>query len=158
MLQQPESNDVSRRRHGQRLDRLQRSRTWRGVFLPFSLMLTLLIVMIGIALSLRTAAQVAVLSDSMLTLLVLCPMVICMFPLVILMLILVTLAGRLQRISKSPLRRLESWTADMENHADRWLGRIDERTLQWAVNFAPFRRILGMFDVPSYESQDEKEP
>lgn len=157
MSQQSESNDVSRRQHGRQLDRLQRSRAWRSVFLPFSLMLTLLIVMIGISLSLRTAAQVAVLSDSMLTLLVLCPMVICMFPLVILMLMLVTLAGRLQRISKSPLRRLESWTAGMENHVDRWLGRIDERTLQWAVNFAPFRRILGMFDAPSYKSQDEGE-
>lgn len=158
MHQQPESNDVSRRQHGQRLDRLQRNRTRRSVFLPFSLMLAFLIVVIGIALSLRTAAQVAVLSDSMLTLLVLCPMVICMFPLVMLMLMLVTFAGRLQRISKSPLRRLESWTAGIENHADRWLGRIDERTLQWAVNFAPFRRILGMFDAPSYESQDEGEP
>ena len=158
MSQQSESGDVTRHQHGQQLDRLQRNRRWRGVFLPFGLMLMLLTVIIGMALSLRTAAQVAVLSDAMLTLLVLCPMVICMFPLVVLMLMLAAFAGRLQRISKSPLRRLESWAAVMENRADKWLGQVDERTLQWAVNFAPFRRILGMFDAPSYKSQDEGEP
>ena len=158
MNQQSEPNDVSRRQHERQLDRLQRNRARRSVFLPFALMLMLLAAIVGAALSLRTAAQVAVLSDAMFTLLVLCPMVICMFPLVILMLTLAIVAGRLQRISKSPLRRLESWTAALENHADKWLGRIDERALQWAVNFAPFRRVLGMFDAPPYQNQDEGEP
>ena len=157
MSQQSESNDVSRRRH-ERRDRLQRNRIRRGVFLPFGLTLTLLAVIVGAALSLPTAAQVAVLSDAMFTLLVLCPLVICMFPLVILMLTLAVVAGRLQRISKSPLRRLESWTAAVENRADKWLGRIDERALRWAVSFAPFRRLLGMFDAPPYQNQDEGEP
>ena len=157
MNQQSESNDVSRRQHEQ-LDQLQRNRARRAVFLPFGLMLMFLAVIVGAALSLPTAAQVAVLSDAMLTLLVLCPMVICMFPLVILMLTLAVAAGRLQRISKSPLRRLESWTAAVENHADKWLGRIDERALRWAVSFAPFRRLLGMFDAPPYQNQDEGEP
>ena len=136
-------------------ERLQRNRTRRAVFLPFALMTLLVAVILGVVFSLRTAAQVAVLSDSMLTALVLCPMVICMFPLMLLLLTLVALMGRLRRLAKSPLRRLESWTAAMEQGVEGWLGRIDERTLQWAVNLAPVRHILGIFEASSYESQDE---
>ena len=136
-------------------DRLQRGRIRRSVFLPFGLMLLLLTVILGLAFSLRTAAQVAVVSDVMLTALALCPLVICLFPIAILMLMLIAFMGRLQGLSKSPLRRLESWTAAMERRADKWLGRIDERTLQWAVSLAPVRQLLGIFDRPLYESQDE---
>lgn len=139
--------------HAER-DRLQRGRIRRSVFLPFGLMLLLLALILGVAFSLRTAAQVAVVSDMMLTALALCPLVICLFPIVILTLMMVAFMGRLQGLSRSPLRRLESWTAAMERRADKWLGRIDERTLQWAVNLAPIRQLLGIFDRP-LESQDE---
>ena len=136
-------------------DRLQRGRIRRSVFLPFGLMLLLLALILGVAFSLRTAAQVAVVSDMMLTALALCTLVICLFPIVVLTLTLAALMGRLQGLSRSPLRRLESWTAAVERRADKWLGRIDQRALQWAVNLAPVRQLLGIFDRPSYDSQDE---
>lgn len=139
--------------HAER-ERLQRGRIRRSVFLPFGLMLLLLALILGVAFSLRTAAQVAVVSDMMLTALALCPLVICLFPIAVLTLMLVAFMGRLQGLSRSPLRRLESWTAAMERRADKWLGRIDERTLQWAVNLVPIRQLLGIFDRP-LESQDE---
>jgi len=157
MSQQSEASGAARDQHVQQLERLQRNRRWRGVILPFALMSLLLMVLIGVVFSLRTAAQVAVLSDSMLTFLVLCPLTVCMFPLVIGMMTLVGLMGRLHHLPKSPLRRLEIWTAAIEGRVEGWLGRIDERTLQWAVNLAPFRYILGIFEPPSYESQDEGE-
>ena len=65
------------------LERSQRRRWWLSVVLPFALALAVVAVFVGIALSLRSPAQVAIMSNSLLTLLVLCPSVAVMFPMVI---------------------------------------------------------------------------
>lgn len=136
--------------------RAERRGVWLGVRLPFMIVAALLAAVIGMALSLRSPAQVALLSDSMLTLLVLCPLVICMFPLVILSLALVALLNRWQPRSRSPLRRLEAWTAMMERNIEAWLGGVDGRVLKWAVRLAPLRELLKTFDPPVDESSDEE--
>lgn len=136
--------------------RAERRGVWLGLRLPFMIVVALLAAVIGVALSLRSPAQVALLSDSMLTLLVLCPLVICMFPLVILSLSLVALLNRWQPKSRSPLRRLESWTAMIEGNIEAWLGGVDGRVLEWAVRLAPLRELLKTFDLPADKSSDEE--
>lgn len=126
-----------------------------GVVLPFSLVLVAVVGVIAAVLSLRSPAQVAVLSDSMLTVLVLCPLVICLFPLVILGLALVSSVSRWHAKTRSPLRRLEAWTAALEQNVEGWLGNVDERVLDWAVRLAPFRELLTTFDAPAAEPKDE---
>ena len=137
------------------LQRAERRRIWLTVLLPFIIALAIAVAIIGTVLSLRSPVQVSVLSDSMLTALALCPLVICMFPLVILSLVLVSLLNRWHPRSRSPLRRLEAWTALMEQNVDQWLGNVDERVLNWAVRFAPLRQLLTTFDAPTVESSDE---
>ena len=157
MSQQSQPQNDSREQHYQQLDAIQRRQTRRNIILPFLVLLAILAIIIGVVVSLRTPKQVAVLSDLMLTLFVLCPLVICMFPIVVLMLLLVAMMSRLHTKTKSPLRRLEQWTYTMEKKIESWASVIDGRVLNWAVRFAPIRRILTIFDEPSNESRDEGE-
>ncbi len=152
------SQESERREDSYRvLERAQRRRLWLSVVLPFGLALIVVAVFIGIALSLRSPAQVAIMSNSLLTLLVLCPSVIVMFPIVILCIVLVALMSRWPDRTRSPLRRIEGWTAMLEANSETWLGRIDEQVLNWAVRLAPMRQLLGMFDPLDDSIADEGE-
>ena len=155
MSQQFEPNAESRELRHRELAHAERRHVWLSIFLPFMIVLVIAIASIGTVLSLRSPVQVALLSDSMLTVLVLCPLVVCMFPLVILSLVLVTLVNRWHPKSRSPLRRLEAWTAMMEQNVEACLGNVDERVLNWAVRLAPFQHLLTTFDPPTVDSQDE---
>ena len=146
-----------RDRQYRELERVQRRRLWLSVLLPFAFVLAVAVAFVGIALSLKSPAQLAVLSNSMLTVLLLCPLVIIMFPLTILSFGLVALASRWWSKSRSPLRRLEAWTARMEGNVEAWLGQVDERILNWAVRLAPVREMLMAFEAPEEKSPDEGE-
>ena len=135
--------------------RAERRAVWLSVLLPFMVVLLIVVAIIGTVLSLRSPVQVALLSDSMLTVLVLCPLVLCMFPLVILSLVMVALLNRWHPKSRSPLRRLEAWTAMLEQNVEGWLENVDERVLNWALRLAPFRALLTIFDPPAIEPHDE---
>lgn len=155
MSQQAETGEDARERRQLAPGRAERRGVWLSVLLPFMFVLVIVIAITGTILSLRSPVQVAVLSDSMLTLLVLCPLVVCMFPFVILSLVLVALLNRWRPKSRSPLRRLEAWTAMMEQNVEGWLENVDERVLNWAVRLAPLRELLTAFDPPAVESSDE---
>lgn len=148
------SEDTRERRH-HALRRAERRRIWLSVVLPFLLVSVVTLAIIGTVLSLRSPIQVSLMSDAMVTVLALCPLVICMFPLVILSVTLVTLLNRWHPKSRSPLRRLEGWTALMEQNVEQWLGNVDERVLKWAVRLAPFRQLLTTFDPPVADSSEE---
>lgn len=139
------------------LERAQRRRIWLSVVLPFTLALVLVVVFIGVALSLRSPAQVSILSDSLFTLLVLCPSVVVMFPVVILGIALAALMSRWSDRTRSPLRRMELWTAMMEENVEDWLGQVDGQVLNWAVRLAPVRQLLGAFDSMADAETDEDE-
>ena len=146
-----------RDRQYRELERAQRRRLWLGVWLPFAIVLAVAVAFVGIALSLKSPAQVAILSNSMLTALLLCPLAIIMFPLMILSFALVALASRWQGKSRSPLRRLEAWTALMEDNVEGWLGQVDERVLNWTVRLAPVRQMLMAFEPPDANTPEEGE-
>ncbi|GEM_PF-952717 len=148
------SEDNSREQHYQQLDKQQRQLTRHYVLFPFIILLLLMVVILATMLSLRTPIQVAIVSDFLLTLFVLCPLVICLFPLVVLMLFLIGLMNRLHSGTKSPLRRIEQWTYKMEKRVESWTGLADSQVLNWAVRFAPIQSILTIFDQP--KSQDKE--
>ena len=137
------------------LERAQRRGLRLSVLLPFAFVLAVAVAFVGIALSLKSPMQLAILSDSMLTVLVLCPLVIIMFPLTLLSFALVALASRWWSKSRSPLRRLEAWTAHLEGNVDTWLGQVDERVLDWTVRLAPVRALLMAFEPPEATEGDE---
>lgn len=138
------------------LERAQQRRVWLSILLPIALVLVIVAVFIGIALSLRAPAQVAILSDAALTVLVLCPAVVVFFPLVIMSIALVALMSRWHSGSRSPLRRLEAWTALLESNIESWLGQVDGKVLDWAVRLAPVRELLRAFDAPADAGLEEE--
>ena len=144
-----------RDRQYRELERAQRRRLWLSVFLPFAFVLAVAVAFVGIALSLKSPAQLAILSNSMLTVLLLCPLVIIMFPLTIMSFALVALMSRWWNKSRSPLRRLEAWTAHVEANVENWLGQVDQRVLNWAVRLAPVRELLMAFEAPETKTPDE---
>ena len=152
---QAETSDDARELRPLTPGRAERRGVWLSVLLPFMLVLVVVIAIVGTILSLRSPVQVAVLADSMLTVLVLFPLVLCTFPFVILSLVLVALLNRWRPKSRSPLRRLEAWTAMMEHNIEGWLENVDERVLNWAERLAPLRELLTAFDPPAVESSDE---
>ena len=139
------------------LDQLRKSRVRRGIVLPFSVALIVVLGFSLTAFALPSPVQVAALSDTALTLLLLFPAALCLFPLVILSIALVALMARWGRGGLSPLRRLEGLAESMERNADRWLGGIDRRILEWAVAFAPIRQALRTFDTMGDETTDGDE-
>ena len=151
------SRQTQRERQYHALERAQRRRLWLSVWLPFALVLAIAVAFVGIALSLRSPAQLAIVSNALLSVLLLCPLVIILFPLTILSFGLVALASRWRGKSRSPLRRLEAWTATMERNAEGWLGQIDERVLNWAVRLAPVRELLMAFEAPETNTSEEGE-
>ena len=155
MSRQAETIDDAREQASLAPGRAERRGVWLSVLLPFMLVLVIVIAIVGTILSLRSPVQVALLSDSMLTLLVLFPLVVCMFPFVILSLVLVALLNRWRPKSRSPLRRLEVWTALLEQNVEGWLENVNERVLNWAVGLAPLRELLTAFDPPAVEPSEE---
>jgi ABC-type transport system involved in multi-copper enzyme maturation permease subunit len=154
-----QSQNESRQQHHQQLEKIQRQQTRRYIFLPFIILLLIFVAIIAVIVSLRTPTQVAVVSDMLFTIFILCPLVICMFPVAIIMFVLIALMNRLHDGTKSPLRRLEQWTYTMEQRVDGWARIVDSRVIHYAVKFAPIRRILTIFDTPSssHGNQDEGE-
>ena len=139
-------------------ERIYRRRMWLGVWIPFLLVMALIVAGAAIVLLLPSPAQVALVADAMLIALALCPAAVVLFAL---LLLAIGLALQMQRWSgsaRSPLRRLESLTAAAQIRADRWLGSIDANALEWAVRLAPLRSLLTMFDAPppqAPEMEDE---
>ena len=157
MSQQSQSQNEFRQQHYQHLDKIQRQQTRRYILLPLLLLLAILLVTVAVLFALQTPTQVAIVSDMMFTVFVLFPLVICMFPLVVLMFALIALMGRLHDGTKSPLRRLEQWTYTIEQRVEGWARIIDSRVLNYAVQFAPLRRILTIFDAPSSNNGNQDE-
>lgn len=146
--------ETSREQHYQQLDKQQRKLTRRYVILPFFLLILILIGIIGVMVSLRTPTQVAIVSDFLLTLFVLCPLVICLFPIVMLMFLLIVLVNGLHKGTKSPLRRIEQWTYTMEKRLESWAHLADSQVLKWAVRLAPIHNFLSIFDEPLSDNHE----
>lgn len=138
-------------------ERLQRSRLWLSVRVPFLFVLLMMLAGLAAVLMLPAPGQVALVTDAMLTLLVLCPSIALVFALLICAWALVLQMRRWGARARSPLRRLEALTASAHERVDGWLSGVDGHVLDWAVRLAPVRSLLTMFDAPPQESEDEAE-
>ena len=144
-------------RQQQESERLQRSRLWLGVLVPFLFVLLMMLGAVAAVLLLPAPEQVALVTDAMLVLLVLCPSVVLAFVLLMCAMALIVQMRRWGARARSPLRRLEALTASAHQRVDGWLSGVDGQVLEWAVRFEPVRSLLTMFDAPPEASEDEAE-
>jgi flagellar basal body-associated protein FliL len=156
MSEQSTAHTTSNAQKYEQNDRAYRKQVRRYVTLPIVLLLLIMLATVVVMLLLQTRAQVAVVSDFLLTVFVLVPSIICLFPVVLLMFWLVDKVNSLHTGTKPPLRRIEQWTADLQDRVDSWARLADSRVLRWAVQFAPIRHVLTMFDDPELYNQEEE--
>ena len=158
MSEQSTAHTTSNTQKYEQNERAYRKQVRRYITLPLFVLLLIVVMTIVVMLLLQTREQVAVVSDFLLTVFVLLPSIICLFPLVLLMFWLVDKVNGLHAGTKPPLRRLEQWTADLQGRVDSWAQLADSRVLRWAVQFAPIRHVLMMFDDRDLDNREEEKP
>ncbi len=136
--------------------KIHRGETLRYIILPILGVLAIILLGTVATLLLRRPVQVALLADWLLTVLVLCPMALCLFPVCILMIAAVAGLGKAHGLAAKPLRRLEDLSADLANKALTATDSINRQTVNVSTRFAFFDRWMSLFDRPSPNGQHKE--
>lgn len=131
--------------------------TWLWIILPMFLLVLLIaaaVAVLVIAPRELQAAHTSVVSDLMLSVLILCPAVLCMLPVTILMLASVVGFSRLHGAAASPLRRLEGHSETLNSKANSVADRINRGAINIGSRFGFIYKHLGTFEQKS----DKGEP
>jgi hypothetical protein len=109
----------------------------------------------AIALLLPRRAQVSILSDWMLIVMVLCPAVLCLFGVCIALIVAVAGMNRLHDAATKPLDRLETLSTTLTEKTTQATDAVAQQTVNVSARFAFIDRLLNMFDeLP--ENEEEK--
>lgn len=127
------------------------------IFLPMLLGVLLVVGGLITALLLPRQLQVQTVKDLMVTVFVLCPLVLCMFPVYILMVALAYGVSMLHDPSAKGLRQLNGW---MEGAAKRVHGvtaQVASRTIDARARFAYLEKLLSAFDEETVKDSGNEE-
>ncbi|MBZ0280334.1 MAG: hypothetical protein K8L97_06310 [Anaerolineae bacterium] len=130
-------------------DRERQRETLRYLLLP--MLGALLVVLVGAAavLFLPQRLQVSIIADWMMSVLVLCPVVICLFPICIGLIAAIAGMNRLHDAAAKPLRRAEDWSRTLAERTVKTTDALNERTVAVSTRFAFVDRLFSAFDPPS---------
>lgn len=133
-----------------------RRETWLQIYLWMGVGVAIIAVCLGLAMILPQPIQVETVSNFMVTVLVLCPMAICVFPLYIVMVLLVMGMGKLHGKTAHWMGTAERLSQTMsERVAENGL-HISERVINLSARFAVIEQLLfGAFDRPTADEQKE---
>jgi len=131
-----------------------RRETIRGIVLPMLGVGTLILVGVIVVLLLPGRLQVSLIADWLLTILFLCPIALCLFPICILMVLAVVGMNRANQAAVNPLRRLENLSANLKDRAAQATDTINRQTINVSTRWAFIDRWLGIFDPPSSPSDE----
>lgn len=126
-----------------------------GIILPFVGTLLLLVVLTASALISGRAATIA---DMFLTILVLCPLAICLLPVYLVMVILIGLMGQANQSASKGLVRVGSLLDNLEGRVPALAEQAAQVTIRWNSAFAFLDKIaFRLFDPvePKPEAEDE---
>ncbi|MCK6577186.1 MAG: hypothetical protein L6Q98_03665 [Anaerolineae bacterium] len=123
----------------------QRRRTVRlGIILPMVLGFLLILTLAAAAVALR---QGAALADIFFTVAILCPMVICMLPIYLVLVILIGLMGRANDAVAGGLLRLNGLLGSGEGRIDPIIHAVAQLTIRWNSMFAILDKLaFHVFD------------
>lgn len=115
------------------------------IYLPFFVAsLVILTLFIAVAL-LPQRIQVALVSDWMITILLLCPLVLCLFPIVLLVTVAAYGANRLHTSVAPPLERLEELTISMNERVTATTRRVNQGVIRTHTRLAPILHWMHLF-------------
>lgn len=136
--------------------RVHRRETWVQMILPFLLALLFVIFLVCLV-ALPTDSswrlRASVIADFMVTILVLCPAVLCMIPIFALMVAAIAGANKLHDSTRTPLERLETLTESMADRVENAAGSVNKRVINLNERIAPLMKIMTFFDTQQKDTQ-----
>lgn len=133
-----------------------RNETLRYIVLPMVGVLAIILLGTMAVLLLRRPFQVGVVADWLLTVLVLCPMALCLFPVCILLIAAVAGLGKAHGMAAKPLRRVEAMSAELATRAAATTDTINRQSMTFSTRFAFLDRWMSLFDRPSSNGQHKE--
>ncbi len=128
-------------------DVLVKSRRETRRFIWRWLIVGLLVIVAAVAVSLALRrSQLSMVSDIMLIVMVLCPMTLCLVPLVFVMWVAVGAMNKAHTFSGRQLVRLEKVTRDLSERTSSAGEALSQQSIALNVRFARFEKILSAFD------------
>ena len=120
--------------------------TLRLVILPMSLVVIAVVAcLIGVML-LPRRAQVSVVSDVVLTVLMLCPAVLCVLPITILTISGILAMNRAHDAASGPLRRLEDMSARLAERAESSTDMVNRQTIGISARLGFLYRLMSKLE------------
>jgi hypothetical protein len=117
------------------------------IVLPFALGVLLIIALAVIALALPDDRQTSLIADFLMTIVMLCPAVICLFPLYILMVIAAVGMSSVHRAAQKPLDRLNDLSESLYRRVDSASQQVAEKTIDANVRLTALdRNVFSIFD------------
>jgi hypothetical protein len=120
------------------------TRLW--IVLPMLLIGLLIAVGTGIVLALPGRAQISIIADWMVSILILCPSVICLFAVCVLLFAAVAGMNRLHSVAARPLYRAHDWSDRIAERAAEYGGKVSRRALGLGARFAFLSEWFRLFD------------
>lgn len=103
---------------------------WLRIALPIIVGLLVLILLTAFVSIMRSASQLAVSRNVIITLLVLCPLALCTLPCSIGLMTLAIISGRVHPWAKRPLRKGEAFTLRLRERAENY----SDRAARWSIS------------------------
>jgi len=129
------------------------------ITLPFFLVFVVLLAMVIAVLLLPQRAQVSLVADWMTLWLILCPVVICLFPIYLGVMLGIYGMNRLHKGTRTPLEKLQvSYSKNLKRVTD-FTGSVNQRMIDTQVKLTPYMRYLQAFDsAPEAKQEQEEQP
>ncbi len=92
--------------------------------------------------------QVSLIADWLVSVMLLCPLAICLFPVCLLMVLAIVGMNRAHTAASRPLQRVELLSASLRDRTDNVADTVNRQTINASVRFAFLDRLLAIFDPP----------
>lgn len=132
--------------------REHRRRVRRSIVLPFILGIILFALGLAVTLIPLSRQDVSIVSDLVLSCLCLFPLVICLFPLYMVMVLAVYGMARTDKAVTTQLRRVRTASETLAARVDSTTDTINQKTVDVSVRLAPLNAIFGIFERPDTQN------
>jgi len=137
-------------------EKMHRSDVRWKIALPFLGGLALMIGLVVIA-ALEGSAPTSAVASTLLTVLLLCPLAICLFPIYVLLALAAISMGRAHDLTSQPLRRIEALSLSLRERTLAVTERAAHATLNLNARFALLDRLIfSAFDRPADQEDDHE--
>lgn len=138
-------------------DQERQRETLRYLLLPMLGALLLVLIGAAVVLFLPQRSQVSIIADWMISVLVLCPVVICLFPICVGLIAAIAAMNRAHTLAAKPLRRVEDWSHTLAERTAKTTDALNQTTLSASARFAFVDRLLSTFDPPTNGNAKKEE-